>query len=90
MVMELGQVLGQAKKQLGEITGLKAVGVTRVFKDGQGWHVGVELLEMSRLPSSSDLLGSYDVTLSEDGELVQMERKGIRLRGEPRDEENGS
>ncbi len=85
--IEMVDVLALAKKHLGEITGLKPVTVTRVLKDEQGWHISVEMLEMSRIPPSSDVLGSYDVILSEEGEPVRMERKGTRLRGQPREED---
>ncbi|MDO8751650.1 MAG: gas vesicle protein GvpO [Dehalococcoidia bacterium] len=88
--MELAQILALAKKHLGDMTGLKPVTVTQVFKDEDGWHVGVEMLEMSRIPPASDILGSYDVTLSEEGEVVRMDRRGTRLRGESRQNGNGS
>ncbi|MEK7777311.1 MAG: gas vesicle protein GvpO [Chloroflexota bacterium] len=88
--MDMAEVLALAKSHLGDITGLKPVTVTQVFKDEDGWHVGVEMLEMSRIPPSSDILGSYDVTLSEEGEVIRMERRGTRLRGESRQNGNGS
>ncbi len=88
--MELAQVLVLAKKHLGDMTGFKPVTVTQVFKDEDEWHVGLEMLEMSRIPPSSDVLGRYDVTLSENGEMVRMDRRGTRLRGESRQDGDGS
>ncbi len=88
--IDLAQVLVLAKKHLGDMTGLKPVTVTQVFKDEDGWHVGVEMLELSRVPPSSDVLGRYDVTLSEVGDLVRMDRRGTRLRGESRQNGDGS
>ncbi|MBI4289405.1 MAG: gas vesicle protein [Chloroflexi bacterium] len=80
--MELRDVLEGARTQLASLTGLKPVCVSRVFKDGQCWHVGVEMLEMSRIPPSADLLGDYEVILAEDGNMMRFERKRTRLRGE--------
>ena len=85
--MELKKVLEKTKSELASLTGLTPASVTRAFRDDGGWHVRVEMLEMSRIPPATDVLGQYEVLLSEDGAMVQFERKGIRLRGEPLEEE---
>lgn len=85
--MEMMELLEQAKKQLGDLTGLKPVAVTRASKDDQGWHVGLDMLEMSRIPTATDVLGDYEVLLAEDGSMLSFERKRTRLRGEPMEEE---
>ena len=85
--MEIAEVLERAKRQLVDVTGLKSVAVTRAFKDDQGWHIGLEMLEMSRIPVATDVLGYYDVLLNETGGMVRFERKRTRLRGEPMAEE---
>ena len=87
--MEMIQVLERSKKQMADVTGLKAEGVTRAFRDDEGWHVEVEMLEMSRIPTATDVLGDYEVLLADDGDLQRFERKRTRLRGEPM-EENGA
>ncbi len=84
--MMMVELLEEAKKQMANVTGLNPVTAMRAFKDDEGWHVGVEMLEMTRIPTSTDLLGYYDLLLSEDGNLLRFERRGTRLRGEPRDE----
>jgi len=85
--MEMTDLLERAKKQLADVTGLKPVAVTRAFKDNGGWCVGVEMLELSRIPTASDVLGDYQVILAEDGGMVRFERRKTRLRGEPMEEE---
>ena len=87
--MEMTQILERSKDQLGTLTGLKAEAVSRAFRDDEGWHVGVELLEMSRIPTATDVLGDYEVLLAEDGSLLRFHRKRTRLRGEPMEEEEG-
>ena len=82
--MELAQILERSNNQLGGLTGLKPVAVTRIFKDEQGWHVGMEMLEMSRIPPATDVLGEYEVLLNGQGEVLRFERTRTRLRGEPR------
>lgn len=39
-----------------------------------GWRVLVEVIEVSRVPASTDVLGAYEVTVDEEGELVRFER----------------
>lgn len=85
--MELREVLEKTKSELASLIGLKPASVTRAFRDDEGWHVRVEMLEMSRIPPATDVLGQYEVLLSEDGAMVQFERKGIRLRDEPLEDE---
>ena len=81
--MEITEVLERAKSQLADTTGLKPIAVTRASKNGDGWHIGLEMLEMARIPTSTDVLGDYDVDLSEDGCVLRFERKRTRLRGQP-------
>lgn len=81
--MEITEVLERAKRQLADTTGLKPIAVTRAYKNAEGWHIGLEMLEMARIPTSTDVLGDYDVDLSEDGCVVRFERRRTRLRAEP-------
>ena len=67
--MDITYLGKQAKSQLAEATGLKPVAVTGVFKESDGWLVRVEMLEMSRIPTATDVLGDYSVVLAEDGTL---------------------
>jgi len=85
MVRETGMadLLERARRQMAEITGLKAESVTRVVKANGGWRVGLEMLEMSRIPNATDVLGDYEVVLGGDGAIREFVRKRTRLRGEP-------
>ena len=85
--MQMTDLLERAKVQLAEITGLQPVTVSGAFKDEEGWHVRVDMLEMSRIPTATDVLGDYEVLLSEDGSMVRFDRRKTRLRGEPMEEE---
>ena len=76
---ELAQV---ARGQLAELTGRPAESVLGLHKDEDGWKVTVELVELRRVPNSTDLLGCYVVTLDDDGELVGYERVRRYQRGQ--------
>jgi hypothetical protein len=85
--MDMKGLAERAKSQLAEVTGLKPETVSRAFKDEQGWHIEMDMLEMSRIPPATDVLGDYDVLVDEDGNMVKFERKRTRLRGEPIEKE---
>jgi hypothetical protein len=65
----------RAQRELAEITGLTPQGVTELeqYDDGT-WKVTVELLELSRVPETDDIIGSYEVDVDEDGELIGYRR----------------
>lgn len=85
--MEMVDILEKARQQLARMTGLKPEAVVRVARDNGGWQVGVQMLEMSRIPTATDVLGEYEVLLADDGGVLRFERKRIRLRGETTEEE---
>lgn len=43
--------------------------------DGKGWQVTVQVVELSRIPHSTDVLGTYEVTLDKDGEVQSYKRR---------------
>jgi Gas vesicle synthesis protein GvpO len=71
-----------ARRQLAELTGRPPESVLGLRRDDDGWQVTVEVLELSRIPNSTDLLGCYVVTLDDDGELVSYERVRRYQRGQ--------
>jgi Gas vesicle synthesis protein GvpO len=74
--VQAGHAIRAAKQQLAEITGLRPETVSGLDRNGEegGWTVRVEALELSRVPDTMDVLGSYEVTLSGDGELTGFRR----------------
>ena len=42
--------------------------------NGGGWTVTLELLELERIPDTTSLLGTYEVTLDADGNLTDARR----------------
>jgi hypothetical protein len=69
------EVAQLARRELADVTGLEAESATSLER-GQdcGWLVTVELLELSRLPDTDDLLGLYEVELDDGGELLAYRR----------------
>jgi hypothetical protein len=79
--VHLSDLVQEARRQVSELTGLRAETVTGLNRAGDDrWVVTVEMLELSRVPSTMDVLGTFEVTLSEDGELLGLRRLGRHRR----------
>jgi hypothetical protein len=63
---ELGQA---ALTTVADLTGYKPEAVTALEWDGEHWRVTVDVLELARIPNTTDVLGCYAVQLDEQGTL---------------------
>jgi Gas vesicle synthesis protein GvpO len=82
------QLAQHARRELSEITGLEAESVTSLERADDGsWIVTVELLELSRVPETDDVIGSYEVELDEKGELLGYRRLRRYARSQAGDEQ---
>ena len=66
-----------------ELTGYEPEAVTALEWDGDLWQVTVDVLELARIPNTTDLLGSYVVQLDESGTLRGYKRVCRFQRGQP-------
>ena len=69
--------------QLLELTGREAEGVTGLERTDDGWKVLVEVVEVRRIPDTTDVLALYEVTADEDGDLEGYRRLRRYARGVP-------
>jgi hypothetical protein len=76
---ELGQA---ALVTVEELTGYEPEAVTALEWDGEYWQVTVDALELSRIPNTTDILGSYVVRLDEGGTLHGYKRVRRFLRAQ--------
>jgi hypothetical protein len=73
--LSAAQLAQRARRELAAITGFEPEGVTALERgDDATWRVTVELLELSRIPETDDMLGSYEALLDEGGELLRYRR----------------
>jgi hypothetical protein len=79
-------VVGEAIKQVHELIGKPIESVTGMEKNGSDWTVTLEVLELSRIPNTTDVLGSYEVTLDRNGDLTGIHRTRRYPRAEAREE----
>jgi hypothetical protein len=76
---ELGQA---ALTTISELTGYEPEAVTGLEWDGELWQVTVDVLEISRIPNTTDVLGSYVVRLDPEGTLRGYTRTNRFMRGQ--------
>jgi hypothetical protein len=64
-----------ARQQVEELFGKSVEDVSSIARNGSdGWVVQLELLELSRVPDTTSLLGSYEAHLDANGNLVDAKR----------------
>ena len=78
-----GQVAAQAAEQLLELTGKAAEGVTGLERTDDGWTVHVEVVEVRRIPDTTDVLALYEVLVDNQGSLQGYRRVRRYARGVP-------
>jgi hypothetical protein len=71
----------RAAESLQALIGRPVEGVVEVSREDDGWLVGVEVLEIARVPNTNDVLGVYEVELDQYGELQGYRRRTRYLRG---------
>ena len=68
------EIAERAKQQLAELTGLAPGTVSAMSHDEEGWHVAVDMIELRKVPPSTDVLAVYDALLNDTGELLTYKR----------------
>jgi hypothetical protein len=71
---ESRDIAERAVEQMQNLMDRKIEAVTGLAKDGDEWTVTLEVLELERVPSTTDVIGKYEVTLDKDGEITGLER----------------
>jgi len=67
-------VVRQARRLLRDLHGSDAESVSSIAPGRGGWVVGLEVVEVRRIPDSTDVLATYEVELDGGGSLVRFER----------------
>ena len=77
-----------AMTAVGELTGYPPESASALDwdEDAGTWHVTVEVLELARVPNTTDVIGAYEVRLDPHGSLHGYRRLRRFSRGETREE----
>jgi hypothetical protein len=76
----------QAMSELAELLGREPEGMISVQRVDDGWRIGVEVVEVRRIPDTADVLAEYDVDADGEGHLTGYRRARRYARGRVRDD----
>ena len=76
----------RAVDELTELLGVDPFGVVGLERLGSTWQVTVEVVELERVPETTNIIGVYTVDLDDDGELVGYRRIRRYVRGTSEEE----
>jgi hypothetical protein len=77
------KLAGTAAQQLLELTGKAPEGIIGLEKNDDGWRVQVEVVEVRRIPNTTDVLALYEVDADAKGNLQGYRRIRRYARGVP-------
>jgi Gas vesicle synthesis protein GvpO len=80
------RIASQAAEDLLALTGREPEGITGLERTDEGWAVQIEVLELRRVPTTTDLLALYEVRTDRRGELKGYRRLRRYARGAAEDE----
>lgn len=67
-------VIATAKAELAELTGRSVGTATAVHRAEDQWRLTLEVVELERIPASTNIIGSYDVRADREGHLLEYNR----------------
>jgi hypothetical protein len=76
-----GVAAQRAARFVARLSGRRPESVISIERTDEEWRVGVEVVEVSRIPDSADILAVYDVRLDTDGDLISYRRVRRYARG---------
>jgi hypothetical protein len=75
------KIASDAARQLLDLTGREAEGITGVERTDDGWKVQVEVVELRRIPDTTDMLALYEIETDGDGDVQGYRRLRRYVRG---------
>jgi hypothetical protein len=72
-----------AKEYLVQLTGREPEAVSGLERSGDGWVVTLEVVEMERVPETTDVLGTFRVQVDGRGDLIGCTRVRRYYRNQP-------
>lgn len=70
---DVASIIARAKEHVEAVIGSEAESVSGVERANGSWRVNVEVVQMRRIPESTDILASYGVALDGDGDLISVQ-----------------
>lgn len=80
--MNANEVIERAQQEFIRLGKKSADGVAGLSRTEKGWAVLLEAIERKAIPDTMDILGLYEMHLDNEGNLLGLDRKKLRKRGE--------
>jgi Gas vesicle synthesis protein GvpO len=77
-----GTAAQHAARFVARLSGRRPESVISIERKDEEWRVGVEVVEVSRIPDTADILAVYEVRLDADGDLISYRRMRRYARGQ--------
>jgi len=72
----------RAARFVARLSGRRPESVISIERKDEEWRAGVEVVEVSRIPDTADILAVYEVRLDADGDLISYRRIRRYARGQ--------
>jgi hypothetical protein len=80
--LSAGDAIERVREELPNLLGAPVESILGVERDDGGWKVSAQIVELSRIPYTMDVLGVYAVSLDSDGQLEGYRRERRYSRGQ--------
>ncbi len=80
--MKSAEIAQHAREQMAMLTGLQPDTISKLIKDGNTWLIAIEMIELKRIPSSGDVLATYEAMFDNEGNLLSYQRTQRYQRGQ--------
>ena len=72
---DLERIVNRARGHVEQLLGNEPESVSGLTQSNGSWSVTVDVVEVHRIPDSTDILGSYEVVVDDDGDLLRLARR---------------
>ena len=80
--LSAAEAVTRARESLTELLGRPVESVLGIDRESANWITTVQVLELARIPNTTDVLGEYEAVLDRRGELVSYKRTRRYHRGQ--------
>lgn len=75
------RIASEGARQLMELSGKQSEGVTSLERTDDGWKIQVEVVELRRIPDTTDVIALYELDVDDHGDLEGYRRLRRYTRG---------
>lgn len=74
MVTSARKLIDAARAEVEELTGHPVDTVSAFERDSDGWRISLEVVELERIPASTNVMATYEALVDGDGSVLEYAR----------------